>query len=174
MSKTQQAHAQKRTPRAKITGPKKARRHWCKGTNTPCVLKPGTSTWKRLWPRLTEPDPEDRAVVEPPQRPRTRADCKDGPRPCPWISCPHHRYLSVNPKNGTIWLNCPDVLPWDMQDSCLLDLIEQHGEQTLAQVGALHNLSKERIRQVEKLGLEKLREAYEIVNHRRPKAAACR
>ena len=26
----------------------------------------------------------------PPDRPRTRADCLKGPRPCPWIMCRHH------------------------------------------------------------------------------------
>lgn len=29
------------------------------------------------------------------QRPRTRGDCKDGPRPCPWVSCRHHLLLEI-------------------------------------------------------------------------------
>ena len=28
-------------------------------------------------------------------RPRTRADCLDGPRPCPWASCRHHLLFEV-------------------------------------------------------------------------------
>lgn len=29
------------------------------------------------------------------QRPRTRAECIDGPRPCPWASCRHHLLLEI-------------------------------------------------------------------------------
>lgn len=29
------------------------------------------------------------------QRPRTRGECKDGPRPCPWVSCRHHLLLEI-------------------------------------------------------------------------------
>ena len=28
-------------------------------------------------------------------RPITRADCIDGPRPCPWVSCRHHLLLEI-------------------------------------------------------------------------------
>jgi hypothetical protein len=157
MSKSQQAHAQKRTPRAKVSSPRRARKAWCKSTSTPCVLKPGTEAWERLWPQLTDPDAVDCAASLL-QRPKTRAECKGGPRPCPWVSCSFHRYLSVNPNNGAIWLNCPDVLPWEMEDSCLLDLVESGEGLTLAEVGRLQHLSKERMRQVEKVSLEKLRD----------------
>ena len=51
-------------------------------------------------------------------RPLTRAECKDGPRPCPWVSCRHHLLLEVasaKPKAGrdaratTIRLNRPNT-----------------------------------------------------------------
>lgn len=35
-------------------------------------------------------------IVEGIQRPRTRADCVDAPRPCPWASCRHHLLLEVS------------------------------------------------------------------------------
>jgi hypothetical protein len=35
-------------------------------------------------------------------RPRTRAECKDGPRPCPWIGCRHHLAITVHPERGSI------------------------------------------------------------------------
>jgi hypothetical protein len=157
-------HVQRRAPKAKVRAPLTpgARQQWRKGESTPCVLKPGTKAWARLWPRLTDPDPGDHDMPDEllPRRPRTRAECCNVPRPCPFLSCPYHRYLSVNPQNGSIWLNCPDVLPWEMQDSCLLDLIEQRGALTLAAVGKLHHLTKERMRQVEQAGLDKLRALY--------------
>src|SRR5581483_1287305 len=31
-----------------------------------------------------------------PPRPRTRGECVDGPRPCPWVGCRHHLALDVN------------------------------------------------------------------------------
>ena len=157
-------HAQEEAPRAKTTEPK---RTWRKTGASPCVLKPGTAAWARLWSSLTEPDPSDRDVPEGalPRRPRTRADCVGGPRPCPWLSCSHHRYLSVNPRNGSIMLHCPAVLPWEMEDSCLLDVIDQRGELTLEAIGALHSVTKERARQVEQKGKALLRAAWEEVNN---------
>jgi hypothetical protein len=146
-------HVERDAPKAQVVDPaeiKHKRRTWHKSASSPCVLKPGTAAWARLWPKLTEPDPGDRDVPEEAllRRPRTRADCMNGPRPCPFVSCPHHRYLSVNPRNGSIVLHCPSVLPWEMEDSCLLDVIDRGGEMTLASIGKLHNVTKERIRQV--------------------------
>jgi hypothetical protein len=120
--------------------------------NSPCVLKPGTKTWKALWPRLALPEPGDRDVPDDclPRRPARREDCRNGQRPCPWVGCPWHRYLSVG-RNGTIWVNFPDKMPWELEDSCLLDVLERSepAELTLETIGKLVNLTKERVRQVE-------------------------
>jgi hypothetical protein len=40
-------------------------------------------------------------------RPRTRGECKDGARPCPWAGCAHHLFLDVNADTGSIKLNYP-------------------------------------------------------------------
>ena len=58
------------------------------------------------------------------ERPRVRADCVDGPRPCPWVGCRHHLYLDVKP-NGSIVLNRPDLEPWELDESCSLDVAER-------------------------------------------------
>jgi len=89
------------------------------------------------------------------RRPQRRADCADGPRPCPFVSCKHHLYLDVNPNTGSIKLNFPDLEVHQLTDSCALD-IAQRGGITLEEVGAIMNLTRERIRQVEVNGLEKL------------------
>lgn len=91
-------------------------------------------------------------------RPRTRAECREEARPCPWVGCKFHLYLDVNPETGTIKLNFPDIEPWDMVESCALDIAEQGGI-TLEEVGMVMNLTRERIRQVEVRGLLKLRMA---------------
>ncbi len=90
------------------------------------------------------------------RRPRSRADCASGPRPCMFISCKHHLYLDVNPTTGSIKLNFPDKEVWELADTCALDVADKGGI-TLEEVGAIMNLTRERIRQVETRGLLKLR-----------------
>src|SRR5512138_1846092 len=90
------------------------------------------------------------------RRPRARADCASGPRPCMFISCKHHLYLDVNPATGSIKLNFPDKEVWELEETCALDVADRGGI-TLEEVGAIMNLTRERIRQVETRGLLKLR-----------------
>lgn len=91
------------------------------------------------------------------ERPKHRAECIEGPRPCPYVACKHHLYLDVNPDTGSIKLNFPDIPVWEMKETCALDIADRGGV-TLEEVGDILNLTRERIRQVEVLGLEKLRE----------------
>jgi hypothetical protein len=103
-------------------------------------------------------DPELDAVIREMEshRPRSRADCANGPRPCMFISCKHHLYLDVNPATGSIKLNFPDKEVWEMSETCALDVADKGGI-TLEEVGTIMNLTRERIRQVETRGLMKLR-----------------
>jgi hypothetical protein len=88
-------------------------------------------------------------------KPRTRVECLDGPRPCPFVSCKHHLYIDVSPRTGAIKLNFPDLEVWEMAESCALDVADRGGT-TLEDVGAIMNLTRERIRQVEVKALAKL------------------
>jgi hypothetical protein len=99
------------------------------------------------------------------ERPVTRADCKDGARPCPFVSCKHHLYLDVSPKTGAIKFNRPELAPEDMVESCSLDVADRGGT-TLEEVGSIMNLTRERIRQIEIKGLNRL-EADPRVEHLR-------
>ena len=99
--------------------------------------------------RLLYPD------VEGVERPVTRADCQGGERPCPFVSCKHHLYLDVSARTGAIKLNFPDLEVWEMTETCALDIADRGGA-TLEEVGAIMNLTRERIRQVEVKGLAKL------------------
>lgn len=89
------------------------------------------------------------------RRPQHRHECREGMRPCPYVACKHHLYLDVNPVTGSIKINFPDIEVWEMTESCALDIAERGGL-TLEEVGAIMNLTRERIRQVEVSGLEKL------------------
>ncbi len=88
-------------------------------------------------------------------KPRTRTECADAPRPCPYVSCKHHLFLDVSARTGAIKLNFPDLEVWDMNESCALDVADRGGT-TLEDVGAIMNLTRERIRQVEVKALAKL------------------
>ncbi|HEX7667158.1 MAG TPA: sigma factor-like helix-turn-helix DNA-binding protein [Polyangiaceae bacterium] len=89
------------------------------------------------------------------EKPRTREECVNGARPCPFVSCKHHLFLDVSARTGAIKLNFPDLEVWDMNETCALDVADRGGT-TLEEVGAIMNLTRERIRQVEVKGLAKL------------------
>ncbi len=118
-------------------------------------------------------DPELDAIMKEidGHRPRSRADCANGPRPCMFISCKHHLYLDVNPSTGSIKLNFPDREVWELDETCALDVADRGGI-TLEEVGSIMNLTRERIRQVETRGLLKLRAVAE--DEPRTGAAAAR
>jgi hypothetical protein len=99
--------------------------------------------------RLLYPETEEA------ERPQTRSDCLEGARPCPFVSCKHHLYLDISARTGAIKLNFPDLEVWDMTETCALDVADRGGT-TLEEVGAIMNLTRERIRQVEVKGLAKL------------------
>ena len=103
-------------------------------------------------------DPEEERLLAEIEalRPRTRADCINGPRPCLHVSCKHHLYLDVNPETGSVKVNFPDKEVWELEETCALDVADRGGI-TLEEVGAIMNLTRERIRQVESRGLYKLR-----------------
>ena len=107
-----------------------------------------------------ETDPEEEQIMRQIEelRPRVRSECVNGPRPCLFVSCKHNLYLDVNPETGSIKLNFPDKEIWELEHTCALDVAEKGGI-TLEEVGAIMNLTRERIRQVETRGLLKLRAA---------------
>lgn len=108
--------------------------------------------------RLTKEELRNRDLLIPldVERPRTRADCRESHRPCPFISCKHHLYLDVNPETGSIKVNFPDLEVWEMKETCSLDVADRGGI-TLEEVGEILNLTRERIRQVEVRGLLRLK-----------------
>jgi hypothetical protein len=91
-------------------------------------------------------------------RPKTRGDCKDGIRPCPWVGCRHHLYLNVNEDTGSMTQNFPKTPVWDLTESCSLDLADANPDGLkLESMAAFMELTKERIRQIEEQAKEQLR-----------------
>lgn len=91
-------------------------------------------------------------------RPKTRGECVDMERPCPFVSCKYHLYIDVHPVRGSIKINFPDMEVWEMTETCALDVADRQGI-TLEEVGGIMNLTRERVRQVETAGLSKLETA---------------
>lgn len=87
-------------------------------------------------------------------RPKTRDDCREGLRPCPWVSCRHHLFLEITP-SGNIRINLPGKEPWELENSCALDMSERGG-MTLEDVSRLFSLTRERVRQLEERALHRL------------------
>lgn len=82
------------------------------------------------------------------ERPRTRADCVDGPRPCPWVSCRYHLALDVVGSRGCI-------VHTGAEESCALD-VAQRGALPLEAVAALLSVTRERVRQLQERALQLL------------------
>jgi sigma-70-like protein len=107
-----------------------------------------------------------------PSRPKTRGDCVDGPRPCPWVSCRYHLLLDVSPDTGRIKLHLAkktmDNTEHDidiavgllevMQFTCALDAADDRGGMNLVEVAAEFGWVRERARQIETAALQHLRE----------------
>ncbi len=90
-----------------------------------------------------------------PTRPQTRGECANGPRPCPWVSCRYHLLLTVM-GGGALRLDHGHDDPGQLAESCALDVADRGGI-TLEEVGEILSLTRERIRQIERGGLVRLR-----------------
>lgn len=88
-------------------------------------------------------------------RPAIRGERATGSRPCPFVSCVWNLYLDVSRRTGAIKLNFPDLEPDEMNESCALDCADRGG-MTFEEVGAIANITRERIRQIEVKALAKL------------------
>lgn len=91
-----------------------------------------------------------------PPRPRTRAECTDVPRPCPFVGCRFNTYLDVS-GTGAVRLNTslePDEV--DPAMSCALDVADDGGA-SLRDVGRVLSMTRERARQIEARALDRMK-----------------
>ena len=91
------------------------------------------------------------------RRPRTREECAQVPRPCPFVGCRYNLYLDETAA-GHVYLNFPTVPVLEMKYSCALDLADQ-GAWSLRDTSDILGLTPERIRQIELSAIEALRQS---------------
>lgn len=116
--------------------------------------------------RLAKRDLERGALLYPERpgvdylRPATFEECDSvglgDLTPCPFVSCKHHLYLDVNERTGNIKLNFPDLEVHEIEETCALAAADRGG-MTLEEVADALNLVRERIRQIERDSLYRLR-----------------
>ena len=121
------------------------------------------------------------AIERDPEAPRTRADCRGGIRPCPWIGCEHHLLVSVTERGlpvvaGRTYSTTggPGRVDWEAVEAQVMDALENAeatgratcaadvadlGGQTLDQVGKVLGVTRERVRQIEGVAMRKVRES---------------
>lgn len=93
--------------------------------------------------------------IEPYDKPLTRGDCIDGPRPCPYVTCPHHLGYEITP-NGGLFKRVADSELGVAHESCALDVADRGGA-TLEEVAGMMSITRERVRQIEEKALDKIR-----------------
>jgi sigma-70-like protein len=108
-------------------------------------------------------------------QPVTRANCVDGPRPCPWTSCRHHMLVEGELRGRDAVERSPAWAPGcrihpaargartleealvSLPASCALDVVDANPDGlSLEELGRLLSVTRERARQLEDIGLRKL------------------
>lgn len=99
-------------------------------------------------------DPE--LLAELAARPRTRSECADGPRPCPWASCRYHLGYEVTDR-GAVQQRFPHLELWELPETCALDVAERGGV-TLEEIGRLTNVLMQAASQTAEGALAEIRQ----------------
>ena len=129
----------------------------------PKAMSGGLSVWEQRVAKRLDADEELRDIVI--HRPKTRGDCIDGPRPCPWALCQYHLFVEVTPRRkvvggemvgGNLKMVFPGRNVSDLDETCALDVADRGGH-TLDEVGLLMNITRERVRQIQADVLDSIR-----------------
>ena len=88
-------------------------------------------------------------------RPRKRSECRNDPRPCPFVGCRYHLLCDVT-VTGAVSLAWSVEELFRMPETCALDVAERGGC-TLEEIGRLLRITRERARQISAEAARKIR-----------------
>lgn len=96
--------------------------------------------------------------------PRTRAECEQAPRPCPYVSCRHNLWLEQAEMRGRgkepVRIPGAGAIPVErLEQSCVLDLVDGGQTYTLEEIGDALGLTHEGARLILLRVLEKINRA---------------
>ena len=129
-----------------------------------------TVSIKRISMRFIERETKEldalNAVDPLPAKPKTLGECHSRglgtlENPCAYLSCKWNLALDVDLRTGSIKMNFPEaedggaVDVREIGETCSLRVADRDGL-TLEEVGAIMNLTRERVRQIETKGLERI------------------
>lgn len=92
------------------------------------------------------------------ERPRTYGECSGLPRPCPFLGCKYHLALDVKPGGTLVFPFGVESDLTEARDTCALD-VASRGPHSLAAVGAIIGVNRERVRQIEERAIMRLEAA---------------
>ncbi len=90
-------------------------------------------------------------MLEEPSRPRSRAACLGGARPCPWVSCRYHLAVELVRTSAHEQRRPLEALP----ETCALDVADGGGRSS-DEVAALMGVSRQLIDLITSAALSKL------------------
>lgn len=127
-----------------------------RGSRGDAQVLPGYAVAKQVREeRIATPDIETAMKEAKLARPKTRADCQGGPRPCPFATCRYNLMVEIG-HGGMLRVTYPDVEFENRPDTCALDVADRGGE-TLEGVASILGVTRERVRQLEAHGLKAMR-----------------
>ncbi len=113
---------------------------------------------RRPW-RLRQVDVDVGRLVypeTPEPLPRTRGECRNGIRPCPWASCRYHLAVSIASDGSMRQREDADDLADTTLPTCALDVAAQ-GAHRMTEIAEVMGTSRQRIEQVSTAALAKAR-----------------
>lgn len=86
-------------------------------------------------------------------RPRTRGECAEHARPCPWVGCRHHLYRPST-RTASVWRTPRGLVPADEVPemlatepaTCILDLAD--GEKSGDEIAEIMGITRTRVNQI--------------------------
>ena len=89
-------------------------------------------------------------------RPKTRGECHNIQRPCPYATCQFNMLTEIGPK-GQLEQRYPDVESMPANASCVLDVADQYGSLDVKEVAAIMLEQPKSIINLEESAIRRLR-----------------